>query len=73
VKEEALRRLDDAVAMVIKTVRSQSSDDWSKPYSAVNSNCSMRLEMVLQCDAHMQHHIGQMIYLNYEWRRQADH
>ena len=27
--------------------------------------------MFLQCEAHMQHHIGQMIYLNYEWQRQA--
>ena len=28
--------------------------------------------MILQCAAHIQHHIGQMIYLNYEWKRQAD-
>src|SRR3954470_11008397 len=33
-QEGALRGLDDAVAMVIKTVRSQSSSDWMKPYSA---------------------------------------
>jgi hypothetical protein len=23
------------------------------------------------CAAHMQHHIGQMIYLGYEWQRQV--
>jgi hypothetical protein len=23
----------------------------------------------VQCAAHMQHHIGQMIYLGYEWQR----
>jgi len=68
-KEEALKRLGNAVAMVIETVRKQSPDDWSKAYSAVNTNCSNRLDMVLQCAAHMQHHIGQMIYLNYEWKR----
>lgn len=68
-KEEALKRLGDAVAMVIETVRTQSPDDWSKAYSAVNTKCSNRLEMVLQCAAHMQHHIGQMIYLNCEWKR----
>jgi hypothetical protein len=28
--------------------------------------------MVVQCAAHMQHHIGQMIYLGYELRRQAE-
>jgi hypothetical protein len=27
--------------------------------------------MIMQCAAHMQHHIGQMIYLDYEWNRQA--
>ena len=70
-KDEALHRLDDAVAMVVKTVRAQSADDWAKAYSAMGSNCSNRLDMVVQCAAHMQHHIGQMIYLAYEWQRQA--
>jgi hypothetical protein len=70
-KEKALKLLDHAVAMVIQTIRGQSSADWSKPYSAVGTNCSNRLDMVVQCAAHMQHHIGQMIYLGYEWHRQA--
>jgi uncharacterized damage-inducible protein DinB len=68
-KEEALERLDAAVAMVVETVRAQSQDDWSKAYSAVNTSCSNRLDMVLQCAAHVQHHIGQMVYLGYEWKR----
>ena len=70
-KEEALRALDDAVAMVTRTIQSQSAEDWAKSYSAVGTNCSNRLEMVAQCAAHMQHHIGQMIYLAHEWQRQA--
>ena len=69
-KEEALKRLGDAVAMVIETVHAQSAADWSKAYSAVNTNCSNRLDMVLQCAAHMQHHIGQIIYICHEWQRQ---
>jgi hypothetical protein len=69
-KEETLNRLGDAVAMVIEVVRAQSAGDWAKAYSAVNTNCSNRLDMVLQCAAHMQHHVGQMIYLCYEWQRQ---
>ena len=68
-KEEALKQLDAAVAMVMETVRSQSSADWAKTYSAVGTYCGNRLDMVLQCAAHMQHHIGQMIYLGYEWKR----
>jgi hypothetical protein len=69
-KEEALKSLDHAVAMVIQTIRRQSPADWSKPYSAVGTNCSNRLDMIVQCAAHMQHHIGQMIYLGYELKRQ---
>ena len=70
-KEEASKRLDGAVAMVLETIRKQSSDDWAKAYSAVGTHASNRLDMVMQCAAHMQHHIGQMIYLGYEWQRRA--
>jgi hypothetical protein len=69
-KEEALKRLDDAAAMVIQTVHAQSPEDWSKEYSGAGANAKNRFDMVMQCAAHMQHHIGQMIYLDYEWRRQ---
>ena len=71
-KEEALKHLDHAVAMVIQTIRTQSPEDWSKPYSGVGTNCSNRLDMTVQCAAHMQHHIGQMIYLGYELKRQQE-
>jgi uncharacterized damage-inducible protein DinB len=71
-KEDALKQLDAAVAMVMETIRSQSSSDWAKEYSAVGTNCGNRLDNALQCAAHMQHHIGQMIYLGYELRRQQE-
>ena len=70
-KEEALKRLDNAVAMVVETIRAQSSDDWSAEYSAEGTDATTRLDIVVVCAAHMQHHIGQMIYLGYELRRQA--
>ena len=70
-KEEALKRFDDAIAMVQKTIHAQSADDWAKEYSAVGTNAPNRLDMVMQCAAHMQHHIGQMIYLGYEWQRRG--
>jgi uncharacterized damage-inducible protein DinB len=69
-KEEALKRFDDAVSMVVRTIRSQYSDAWSAAYSWVGTNSRNRLDMVMQCAAHMQHHIGQMIYLAYEWKGQ---
>ena len=70
-KDEALQRFDDAVDMVLETIRSQSSEDWSTEYSGVGTDAKNRLAMVMQCAAHMQHHIGQMIYLAHEWQRQA--
>jgi uncharacterized damage-inducible protein DinB len=70
-KEEALKLFDDAVAMVRQTIRAQSADDWSREYSGVGATAGNRLDMIVQCAAHMQHHIGQMIYLVYEWKRQA--
>jgi DinB family protein len=70
-KEEALQGLHGAVTMVIATIGKQSPEDWSADYQAVRTDCSNRLDMVVQCAAHMQHHIGQMIYLSYEWERQA--
>jgi len=68
-KEEALKRFDAAVAMVVKTVRAQSPEDWSAEYSGVGADARNRLAIVVQCAAHMQHHIGQMIYLVHELRR----
>jgi hypothetical protein len=70
-KDEALKRFDDAVNMVLRTVREQSPEDWSAEYSGVGSDAGTRLDIVVICAAHMQHHIGQMIYLNNEWQRQA--
>jgi hypothetical protein len=70
-KDESLKRFDAAVAMVVKTVQGQSCDDWSAEYSGAGSDARNRLAMILQCAAHMQHHIGQMIYLGYELQTQA--
>jgi hypothetical protein len=70
-KEEALQLLDQAIAMVQQTIRSQSPDDWSRDYSGVGTTARNRIDIVVQCAAHMQHHIGQIIYLACEWRRQA--
>jgi len=70
-KDEALKRFDDAVNMVLKTIHAQSPADWSAEYSGAGTDARNRLEMVLQCAAHIQHHIGQMIYLGYECQRQA--
>ncbi|HEY6369277.1 MAG TPA: DinB family protein [Candidatus Sulfotelmatobacter sp.] len=69
-KAEALKGFDDAVAMVVRTIGAQSSEDWSADYSGAGTDAKTRLDMIMQCAAHMQHHIGQMIYLGYEFQRQ---
>jgi hypothetical protein len=69
-KDEALERFDEAVTMVVRTIHAQSPEDWSTEYSGTGATAKTRLDMVIQCAAHIQHHIGQMIYLSYEWQRQ---
>jgi hypothetical protein len=71
-KDEALKRFDAAVDIVLKTIRAQSPEDWSAEYSGVGSDARNRLDIVVICAAHMQHHIGQMIYLGYELSRQEE-
>ncbi len=70
-KADALQRLREVIAIVQAAIGKQSPDDWSADYSAVGTECSNRLDIFVQCAAHMQHHIGQMIYLVSELRRQA--
>jgi uncharacterized damage-inducible protein DinB len=65
-KAETLKRLDEAVAMVLSTIRAQSTEDWSKEYSGTGTEAKTRLELFMICAAHMQLHIGQMVYLGYE-------
>jgi hypothetical protein len=70
-KDEALKSFDDAITMVIATIRAQSTDSWSAEYSGTGANAKNRLDMVTQCAAHIQHHIGQMIYLGKELSNQT--
>jgi hypothetical protein len=70
-KDEALRLFDQAVAMVLASIKNQSPEDWSGPYSANGTDLNTRLAIFLQCAAHIQHHIGQMIYLAYELQRHS--
>src|ERR1700729_1172486 len=43
-KDEALKRFDEAVAMVMKTIQEQSSDGWSAPYTGTGANAANRLD-----------------------------
>lgn len=66
-KAEALQRFGDAVATAASTIRRQTPEDWCSEYAAVGTNASNRIAILLVCDSHMQHHIGQMMYLVEQW------
>ena len=68
-KTEALNRFDDAVGITLRTIQSQSPEDWSAEYSGVGTDARNRLTIFLICQSHLQHHIGQMIYLVSEFQR----
>jgi len=70
-KAETLKKFDDAIDVALRTIRSQSPEDWSKPYTAVGSESPDRFDIVLQCATHLDHHIGQMIYLGFEFKRKS--
>lgn len=70
-KAEALKKFDQAIAMVLSAIKSQSADDWSKEYTAVGADARDRLGMVLSCATHLHHHVGQMMYLGFELKRKG--
>lgn len=69
-KDAVLRRFEETIAMVLRTLQEQSDEDWSLPYSAVRAGgAGSRFHMVLKCAAHLDHHVGQMIYLGFAFRQ----
>ena len=68
-KDEVLKKFDEAVELVVRTIRSQSAEDWSAAYAATGADAQNRFEMVLHCLTHLHHHIGQMMYLSFELKR----
>ena len=70
-KNDVLKNFDDAVEMVVRTIQAQSSEDWTKPYTATGADAKDRFEMVLQCATHLHHHVGQMMYLGFELKKKS--
>ena len=69
-KAEVLRRFDETIAMVIATIENQSEADWPAPYTAEREPDSKnRITLFLRCASHLYHHVGQIIYLSRELRK----
>ena len=70
-KEDVLRAFDLATQTVVETIRKQSEADWSAPYSAERSEQKNHFAIMLNCAAHADHHVGQIIYLSRELTGQS--
>lgn len=71
-KAKALEAFDEAVDIAIHAVTSQTADQWLVSYQAAGMPDGMtRFDAVMQCTAHIFHHIGQMIYLHKHWVQQS--
>jgi len=65
-KEEVLARFAAAVELVVRTIRAQSESDWGITYTAKGEeDAENRLNIVLRCLTHLDHHVGQMQYLGF--------
>lgn len=68
-KAEVLNKFDQAIEMVLTTIGNQAEDDWSREYVAVGADARDRFGIILTCVTHLHHHIGQMMYLEFELKR----
>ena len=69
---EVLGAMDEAIAMVTRSLERQSEEDWVREYQAIGADdVHDRFSMYLRCCLHFHHHLGQMIYLVKELSRQS--
>lgn len=71
-KEQVLEAFDQAIAVVVATIRKQKPDDWMAPYSGEREpEAAERFMIFLRCAGHAYHHVGQLILLNKELTKEA--
>lgn len=70
-KAEVLKKFDQAIAMVLAIIQKQSAEDWLKAYTGAGVTARDRFDIVLQCATHLHHHVGQLMYLDFELKRRS--
>jgi hypothetical protein len=70
-KADVMREFDRAISMVVATVRTQSAEDWAAAYAAERSDSHDRFSIALDCAAHADHHVGQIINLSRELTQES--
>jgi DinB superfamily len=69
-KADVLKRFDEAIEIVLNTVRAQNAESWGLAYTAMREeDARNRLGIFLRCLGHLHHHVGQMNYLCAELAR----
>jgi len=69
-KDEVLRKLDEAIAMVVSTIEKQGEQDWTLPYTGEREPQSHdRFTIFLRCAVHFYSHVGQISYLSRELQK----
>jgi len=69
-KEEVFAAFDRTIAMVVDTIRKQTSEDWLREYSAEREpEAKERFNIFLRSAGHAYHHVGQIIYLANELKK----
>jgi len=66
-----MKNFGEAVETVLRTIRAQAPDDWSKPFTGAGSDAKDRFDMVLQCATHLHHHVGQLMYIAFELKNKT--
>jgi len=71
-KEDVLRNFDETIAMVVKTAQKQEPQGWLAPYTGEREpEAQERFMIFLRCAGHAYHHVGQLVFLNKEFAKQA--
>jgi uncharacterized damage-inducible protein DinB len=71
-KAALLKGFDECMVMVQATLAKQSANDWGTAYTAKGEeDAGDRFTIFLRCAAHAYHHMGQIIYLSEEIKRQS--
>jgi uncharacterized damage-inducible protein DinB len=72
-KTKVMQAFDQAMAMVLATIKKQKPEDWMAAYSAEREpEAEERFMIFLRCAGHAYHHVGQLIFLSKELTRNTD-
>lgn len=72
-KAKVMKAFDDAIGMVIVAIGKQGPEDWLAAYSAEREpRAQERFMIFLRCAGHAYHHVGQLVFLNKEFVKEAE-